>query len=546
VVGEEKGEGQAGTGQQQRLEIPASIAVREAVAAAGAAALAAEARCVDLAAAARMAEAIATAARTAAGAAAAAAFQAETAASGSGANEAMRDAVVRLAQGAERANAEARRLSLAASEAMDQAGSAAAEAGEAGAAAAAAVAASQSEGPSPGRGHERGTICSSANWIDPRSDKPRANLLCAFTGGRDEGVALLTNELERRGLSGLIRCPQSAIQGKTYDDGGTRRAMSIHKVFTLDDHLKEALWPPGSGGEQEMGGLTVFRSGYAAGEAELANRRRWARHLRRNGSECVEPVQMRTAAAAWMAAWNQLAAIGIPPGVVTKGAYCRRVAEGSAQDFRAIWAFSQPPAPNSDKFRKLSDAEATQIARERWGVDGTEVGCRPDRELVLHRGDESKKRAPDLSGAIVQPNRSRTEVDYMRILEARLASLESAAATTAALARDTALAQVQDREAARRAAEASTAAVATAMERIQTMMTDQAKQQQDLMAIQAQQQKEMMLQAFNQHMLAAVAQLQLPLAGDEGVEHSAAASAPADGSGTTSFTRGAAGQRGPG
>jgi hypothetical protein len=84
------------------------------------------------------------------------------------------------------------------------------------------------------------------------------------------------------------------------------------------------------------------------------------------------------------------------------------------------------------------------------------------------------------------------------------------------------------------------------MERIQTMMTDQAKQQQDLMAIQAQQQKEMMLQAFNQHMLAAVAQLQLPLAGDEGVEHSAAASAPADGSGTTSFTRGAAGQRGPG
>ena len=93
----------------------------------------------------------------------------------------------------------------------------------------------------------------------------------------------------------------------------------------------------------------------------------------------------RTAAAAWMAGWNQLAALGIPPGVVTKGACCRRVAEGSAQDFRAIWAFSQPPAGNADKFRKLSDAEATQIARERWGVDGTEVGFRPDRELVLHR-----------------------------------------------------------------------------------------------------------------------------------------------------------------
>ncbi len=107
------------------------------------------------------------------------------------------------------------------------------------------------DGSSPGRGLERGTICCSANWIDPRSDKPRANLLCAFTGGRDEGVALLTNELERRGLSGLIRCPQSAILGKTYDDEGARRSMSIHKVFTLDDHLKEGLWPPGSGGEQE-------------------------------------------------------------------------------------------------------------------------------------------------------------------------------------------------------------------------------------------------------------------------------------------------------
>jgi hypothetical protein len=73
------------------------------------------------------------------------------------------------------------------------------------------------------------------------------------------------------------------------------------------------------------------------------------------------------------------------------------------------------------------------------------------------------------------------------------------------------------------------------MERIQTMMSDQAKQQQELM-----------LQAFNQHMLAAVAQLQLPLAGDEGVENPAAASAPADGSGTTSLISGAAGQRGPG
>jgi hypothetical protein len=255
---------------------------------------------------------------------------------------------------------------------------------------------------------------------------------------------------------------------------------------------------------------------------------------------------MRTAASAWMAAWNQLATLGIPPGVVTKGAYCRRVAEGSAQDFRAIWAFSQPPAGNADKFRKLSDTEATQIARERWGVDGTEVGFRPERELVLHRVDESKKRAPDPSGAIVQPSRSRTEVDFLRTLEARLASLESAAAATAALARDTALAQVHDRDAARRATEASTVAVATAMERIQDMMTDQAKQQQELMARQAEQQKEMMLQAFNQHMLAAVAQLQLPLAGDEGAENTAAASAPAVGSGTTSFISGAAGQRGPG
>jgi hypothetical protein len=73
------------------------------------------------------------------------------------------------------------------------------------------------------------------------------------------------------------------------------------------------------------------------------------------------------------------------------------------------------------------------------------------------------------------------------------------------------------------------------MERIQIMMADQAKQQQELM-----------LQAFNQHMLAAVAQLQLPLAGDEGAAASAAATAPAEGSGTTSVISGAAGQRGPG
>jgi hypothetical protein len=255
---------------------------------------------------------------------------------------------------------------------------------------------------------------------------------------------------------------------------------------------------------------------------------------------------MRTAAAAWMAAWKQLAALGIPPGVVTKGAYCKRVAEGSAQDFRAIWAFSQPPAGHADKLRKLSDAEATQIARERWGVDGTEAGGRPDRELVLHRGDENKKRAADPSDAIAQPSRSRTEVDFMRTLEARLASLESAAATTAALARDTAsktstsleamaLAQAHDREAARRAGEASTAAVATAMEQLQRMMADQAKQQQELM-----------LQAFNQHMLAAVAQLQLPLPGDEGAAASAAATAPAEVSGATRLISGAAGQRGPG
>ncbi len=134
-AGNERGEGQAGTGQQQRLEIPASQTVREAVAAAGAAALAAEARCADLDEAARVAEAVANAARTAAGAAAAAVYQAETAASGPGANEATRLAVLRLAQGAERATEEARRLNLVAAEAMDQAGSAAAAAGEAGAAA---------------------------------------------------------------------------------------------------------------------------------------------------------------------------------------------------------------------------------------------------------------------------------------------------------------------------------------------------------------------------------------------------------------------------
>jgi hypothetical protein len=260
----DRGGEHAGTGQRTRLEIPASQDMRDAVAAAGAAALAAEARCADLAAAAKMAEALANAARTAAGAATEAAYQAETATSGPGANEETREAVSRMAQGAERATAEAWRLNRLATEAMDQAGAAAAAAGEAGAAAAAAVAASQSDGTSPGRGQVRGTICCSANWIDPRSDKPRANLLCAFTGSRDEGVALLTNELERRRLSGLIRCPQSAILGHTYDDEGARRSMSIHKVFTLDDHLKAALWPPGAGGEQEMGGLTVYRSGNAA------------------------------------------------------------------------------------------------------------------------------------------------------------------------------------------------------------------------------------------------------------------------------------------
>ena len=144
-----------------------------------------------------------------------------------------------------------------------------------------------------------------------------------------------------------------------------------------------------------MGGLTIFRSGYAAGASELNNRRRWARHLIRNGYECNEPVQMRTAAAAWGAAWSQLAALDIQPVAVTKGAYCRRVAGGSAVAFRAVWAFTRPPAGNAEHFRKLTEEEAVNIARQRWGVDGNEVALRQDSAPAPHRTADNKKRGSE-------------------------------------------------------------------------------------------------------------------------------------------------------
>ena len=225
-----------------------------------------------------------------------------------------------------------------------------------------------------------------------------------------------------------------------------------------------------------------------------------------------------------------MAALGVPPTAVTKGAYCRRVAGGSALDFRAVWAFTRPPVGKAEHFRKLTEEEAVIIARERWGVDGSGAALRQDstpvplrtvdnkkrgseETLVRGRHDANRQRAGDGGHDSRQLARSHSEVEFIARLEHRLAALEAAseriqvteAATAEATARNretaeataAALTQLQDRTqelvaaqaadrvAVRTAGEASVAAVATALERLQGMMVEQARNQQAAAAEQA-------------------------------------------------------------
>jgi hypothetical protein len=86
-----------------------------------------------------------------------------------------------------------------------------------------------------------GVTCST-NWISADGDKTRADLLCAFTGPRDEGIVLLTGKLGRMGLSGRIRCAPTTASQYTLDDAGRQRHVAVNKVFTSSEQLKAALW----------------------------------------------------------------------------------------------------------------------------------------------------------------------------------------------------------------------------------------------------------------------------------------------------------------
>jgi hypothetical protein len=191
--------------------------------------------------------------------------------------------------------------------------------------------------PVPGLGPA--TVSCTTSWLSVDGDKSRAELLCAFTGARDEGVALLITALQALGLSGRIRCPAASTSQFTLDDMGLQRHVAVHKVFTCNESIKPAFWREDKVGQQDIGGLTVFRSGYAAVQAERVQRQRWARALIRHGYKSKRALTaMNTSGVAWSDAWEHLRELGIKPECTVKGVHCAPVEDSSMAEYWAIWA----------------------------------------------------------------------------------------------------------------------------------------------------------------------------------------------------------------
>jgi hypothetical protein len=280
-----------------------------------------------------------------------------------------------------------------------------------------------------------GVYCST-NWLSADGDKTRADLLCAFTGPRDEGIALLTAKLERMGLSGRIRCAANTAIQYTLDDAGRQRHVTVHKVFTFSEQLKAGLWTE-RGGQLELGGLTVFRSGFAAALAERVQRQRWARALIRHGYESQTPIKAKTAGSAWEQAWANLTALGIDPERTMKGAYCAPVL-GNTREYWAIWAFDGPPdEAHKAMFRKLEPDEARQLAVGRWGVDGSDREPSPQHSFEVAHHHPSRKRAAEFTMEVQQPVRASGDSLALRGLENRLAALEEVMSRSSASSANT-------------------------------------------------------------------------------------------------------------
>lgn len=382
--------------------------------------------------------------------------------------------------------------------------------------------------PVPGLGPA--TVSCTTSWLSVDGDKSRAELLCAFTGARDEGVALLITALQALGLSGRIRCPAASTSQFTLDDMGLQRHVAVHKVFTCNESIKPAFWREDKVGQQDIGGLTVFRSGYAAVQAERVQRQRWARALIRHGYKSKRALTaMNTSGVAWSDAWEHLRELGIKPECTVKGVHCAPVEDSSMAEYWAIWAFNEPPPVEHEaQFMKLSPDEAKLLAVKRWGVNGIDGSPRQVPTAIPRDG--WKRHTPCHTEAR-QPARSAGDAALLLTMENRLATLEEALARrgispgSATMLELTAMgesmqllqaktavmeaAQVANSEAVRTFLEKGVAERASTVLLVRDALTSIQQNMMSAMAVQAKQHNEEIMREFGLNMAAALARQHL-------------------------------------